>query len=372
MPAATATAPARVEVVFAGIFEGLAAGLAADGVAGLVDGSLKPKLYGEQNRSHWLPASGFLLPASSYSIFVENFRLRVFRTVADESSFRRAAERLHLSQPAVSQQIHALEEELGTTLFDRGNGRIRLTDAGVILLRYARKGARLAEEALAALEGARGETAGELRIGASMTVTQYVLPRMLGAFLQQHPRIELAVRSGNTEHIVAALSGGEIDLGLIEGPVSSREVFRQRFLEDRMVLIVGRRYPWPEKTPVPVTALTQVPLLMRERGSGSRRVVELALRRAGLRQRDLRIAMELDSIVAIISGVEASLGAGFVSEWAIRKEVRLGTVRVVPVQDLDMRRDFTLIRRLGAIPEGPAGAFERFLLSGSESPRISR
>jgi LysR family transcriptional regulator, transcriptional activator of the cysJI operon len=296
---------------------------------------------------------------------MENFRLKVFRAVADETSFRRAAERLHLSQPAVSQQIHALEEELGVTLFDRGKGRVRLTGAGAVLLTYARRGARLAEEAQAALENARGAAAGELRIGASLTITQYVLPRMLGDFLRQHPRIRLAVRSANTEHIVAALAAKEIDLGLIEGPVSSRDVFRQRFLEDRMVLIVGRRYPWPQQAPVPVRALTQVPLLMRERGSGSRRVVELALRRAGLRWKDLRIALELDSIVAIISAVEAGLGAGFVSEWAIRKEVRLGTVRVVPVEGLDIRRDFTLIRDLGPAPAGPAGAFERFALAGA-------
>jgi LysR family transcriptional regulator, transcriptional activator of the cysJI operon len=298
---------------------------------------------------------------------MENFRLRVFRTVAEEASFRRAAERLHLSQPAVSQQIHALEEELGTTLFDRGKGRIRLTEAGGVLLRYARKGARLAEEAQAALDRMRGETTGTLRIGASMTVTQYILPRMLGAFRQQHPRIELSVTSANTEHIVGALAKGKIDLGLIEGPVSSRDVFRQRFFEDRMVLIVGRHYPWPSKPAIPVLALTEVPLIMRERGSGSRRVVELALRRAGLRLSDLRIAMSLDSIVAIIASVEAGLGAGFVSDWAIRKELRLGTVRVVQVQGLEMRRDMHLIRPFGPIPGGPAGAFERFVLAESEA-----
>jgi DNA-binding transcriptional LysR family regulator len=102
---------------------------------------------------------------------------------------------------------------------------------------------------------------------------------------------------------------------------------------------------------------------MRERGSGSRRVVELALRRAGLRFSDLRIAMNLDSIVAIISAVEAGLGAGFVSEWAIQKELKLGTVRVVPVEGLDIRRGMHLIRPFGPLPEGPAGAFERFILA---------
>lgn len=300
---------------------------------------------------------------------MENFRLRVFRAVADEASFRRAAERLHLSQPAVSQQIHALEEELGVTLFDRGQGRVRLTQAGTVLLRFARQGAKLAEEALAALESTRGDSAGELRVGASMTVAQYVLPRMLGAFRGQHPRVELSVVSGNTERILELLNTGRIDVGLIEGPVSSREVFRQRFFEDRMVLIAGKGYGWPSDGKVAVEGLRTVPLLLRERGSGSRRVIELALRKAGLRQKDLRVAMELDSIVAIISAVEAGLGVGFVSEWSIRKEVRLGTVRVIPVEGLEIRRDFTLVRRLGSVPEGPAGAFERFALAQDQKSR---
>lgn len=303
---------------------------------------------------------------------MENFRLKVFRTVAAESSFRRAAERLHLSQPAISQQIRALEEELRVSLFDRGKGRVRLTEAGAALLPWAHKGARLAEQALAALEQARGEVAGELRIGASLTITQYVLPRMLGDFARHHPRIRFSLKSANTENIVAALAAQSIDLGLIEGPVSSRDVFRQPFLEDRLVLIAGRRYPWPPKSPVPLHALTQVPLIMRERGSGSRRVLELALRRAGLRWKDLRIAMVLDSIVAIISAVEADLGAAFVSEWAIRKELRLGAVRVIPVHDLDIRRHFSLIRAFGPTPAGPAGAFERFALANVEKPSTFR
>jgi len=186
---------------------------------------------------------------------------------------------------------------------------------------------------------------------------------MLGAFRKLHPRVELAVTSGNTEAILAALSRSDIDLGIIEGPASSREVFRRTILQDRLVLIVGRRSPWPPKATASLRDLTQVPLLMRERGSGSRRVVELALRRVGLRLKDLHIAMDLDSIVAIISAVEAGLGAGFVSEWAIRKELRLGTVRVIPVEGLEMHRDLSLIRRFGPTPEGPAGAFERLALA---------
>jgi LysR family transcriptional regulator, transcriptional activator of the cysJI operon len=300
---------------------------------------------------------------------MENFRLKVFRIVAAQASFRRASEILHLSQPAVSQQIHALEEELGVSLFDRGGSRVRLTEAGAVLLKYAERGARLAAEALAALGRAQGETTGALRLGASTTVAQYVLPRMLGAFQQLHPRVQLSVISGNTEHIVAALQKNQIDLGIIEGPASSREIHRSKFLEDRMVLIVPRKHPWSSRGAIPLAALSDAPLLVRERGSGSRRVVELALRRAGLTRRQLHISLELDSTEAILSGVEAGLGVGFVSQWAVGKEVRLGTLKIIAVEGLEIRRDFTLIRHLGPAPEGPPGAFERFALAEAEAAR---
>ena len=302
---------------------------------------------------------------------MENFRLKVFRAVAEQESFRKAAERLNLSQPAVSQNIHALEEELGVTLFDRSGNRVRLTPAGMVLVKYARRSAQAAREALDALARIAGEPRGELRLGASTTVAQYILPRMLGAFQKQYPQISLSVTSGNTEHVVELLLQGEIAMGIIEGPASSRELRKRRFLEDRMVLIVPRDHPWARLREIPIDSLKDVPLLMREPGSGSRRVVELALKRAGLKLGALKVAMDLDSTEAIVSGVEAGLGVGFVSQWAIGKEVRLGTLKSVRVAGLEIVRDLTLIQRSGPAPDGAAGAFERFALQESEAERAA-
>jgi LysR family transcriptional regulator, transcriptional activator of the cysJI operon len=293
---------------------------------------------------------------------MENFRLKVFRAVAEQQSFRKASERLNLSQPAVSQNIHALEEELGVRLFDRSGNRVRLTQAGTVLLRFARRSAQLAREALDALAKIAGEPRGELRLGASTTVAQYILPRMLGAFQKQYPQITLSVTSGNTEHIVELLLQGRIAMGIIEGPASSRELHKTRFLEDRMVLIVPRGHPWAALREIPIDSLKDVPLLMREPGSGSRRVVELALKRKGLKLGQLNVPMDLDSTEAILSGVEAGLGVGFVSQWAIGKEVRLGTLKPVRITGLEIVRDLTLIQRSGPSPDGAAGAFERFAL----------
>jgi DNA-binding transcriptional LysR family regulator len=304
---------------------------------------------------------------------LENTRLKVFRTVAAERSFRKAAELLHLSQPAVSQQVRALEAELGQRLFDRGgegHTSVTLTDAGRVLLEYATRAAQLLAEAESALAALAGEHTGELRLAASTTIAQYILPRMLGAFLAGHPRVHPRVVSGNTERVVALVDAGEAALGMIEGPPQSRAVHTERFLRDTLVLIVpalqerqGRARRGPDDGAggsMDLAGVARLPLLMRERGSGSRHVIERALSRAGLPPRRLQISMELDSTEAIVAGVEAGLGAGFVSEWAIGKAVRLGTVRALRVEGLEISRDLSLVWRVGPPLDGAAGAFARF------------
>ncbi len=300
---------------------------------------------------------------------MENFRLKVFRTVAEQLNFRKASEMLHLSQPAVSQQVHALEVELGAALFDRSGGRVQLTDAGAVLLRYARKAARLAAEAQEAIERMQGSTGGELRLGASTTPAQYILPRMLGAFRKQHPHTAISVISGNTAKIVTALLNDEIMLGIIEGPAASRAVHKQLFLKEKLVLIVPKKHPWARTGSIPLDALAGASLLLRERGSGSRRVVELALKRAGLKLNHVHVTMDLDSTEAIVAGVEAGLGAGFVPERAIAKELRLGTLATVRIEGLEVQRDLNFIRRAGPGLEGAAAAFEQFALREAQALR---
>ena len=296
---------------------------------------------------------------------LENFRLKVFRAVAEEMSFRKAAEVLHLSQPAVSQQIRALEEEAGVRLFDRAGGerhgtQISLTEAGRILLGYATKAAETMAEAQRALAALNDEVVGELRLGASTTVAQYVLPRILGSFLKQYPHVHLSVVSGNTEKIVEAVAESRVTLGIIEGPAMRRDVKTERMVRDEMVLIVSPNHAWAKTGVIEPEELVAVPLLLRERGSGSRRVVERALKAAGLPIRALKVAMELDSTEAIVSGVEAELGVGFVSRWAIGKVMRLGAVRVVKVEGMEILRDFSFVRLAGMEAVGAAAAFQRF------------
>ncbi len=290
-----------------------------------------------------------------------NFRLKVFSAVAKHLSFRRAAEQLYLSQPAVSLQIKALEEEAGLQLFDRSGSHISLTPAGNTLLRYVEKLDKLAAEAESALASFRGQVQGRLAIGASLTIAQYVLPRLLGQFLRQNPHLEVGVTTRNTEGVVEDVVEQRSALGLIEGPARRRDVTVEPVLEDELVVIAPPAHEWVEQREIEVEQLRSVPFLLREQGSGSRLVAELALRKVGLRPRDLHVILEFDMTEAIKSGVEAGLGIGIVSRWTVRKELELGTLRTVTVRGLRMRRNFSAIYRAGPEPQGAARSFLRFV-----------
>lgn len=301
---------------------------------------------------------------------LDNFRLVVFRKVADQLSFRKAAEELYLTQPAVSLQIKALEEDLGVQLFDRTGTHIQLTAAGRVLQRYAEQASSLLEEAEHEIAALSGDHAGHLALGASTTIAQYVLPRMLGEFTREYPRVQPTLISGNTEEIVQAVEDQKIALGFIEGPSRSRNVKTEPFLKDELVLIVSTAHELAEQAAISAEQLRSAPLLMRERGSGTRRVVELALERQGLKRNSFNIIMELDSTEAIKSAVEAGLGIGFISRWAIAKDLRLNSsFKIVEVEGLRVQRDFLLAYLSGPEPHGLALEFRKFLFFRSGNGR---
>jgi LysR family transcriptional regulator, transcriptional activator of the cysJI operon len=290
---------------------------------------------------------------------LENFRLKVFRAVAEHLSFRKAAEQLFISQPAVTLQIKALENELGVRLFDRAAGRISLTPQGAVLAEYAKRIASLVSEAEQKLGLLDDKISGELALGVSTTIAQYVLPKLIGAFLEEHPHVQFSLLSGNTDHVVRCLLDGKIALGLIEGPARTHGLRTEPFMEDELVLIAPRNWQHEHLSADQFRACT---LLLREQGSGSRRVVEMALEKAKFKLKSFRNVMNLDSSEAIKSAVEAGLGVGFVSRWAISKELELDILKVVPVGDVKVTRHFSLIRRTGPEPQGPAGALRIFAL----------
>jgi len=296
---------------------------------------------------------------------IENFRIRVFRAVATHLNFSRAAEELLLTQPAVTQQIKALEDELGISLFDRGGGRIALTPGGIALLPYAEKMKTLGEEAVAAVAGAYGQLAGELSIGASNTIAQYLLPTFIAGFMKTNPRVAFKVRSGNTDAMLEVLVAREIQLALVEGPENRRDIHIEPFMEDHMVLVVPAAHEWADRE-IALQDLKGQPLLVREFGSGSRRVVEQALSAAGLKTKDVNMGLELDSTEGLLHAVEAGLGVTFVSRWAVRNQLCLGTLKLARVSNLKLSRRLSMAYPSGPEPAGSAGAFRSFLLSRAQ------
>jgi DNA-binding transcriptional LysR family regulator len=297
---------------------------------------------------------------------MENFRLKVFRSVARHQNFRMAAEELLLTQPAVTQQIKALESELDAALFDRTAGRIALTAAGEALLPFASRLAAMADEARQAVAATVGVHAGTLTIAASQTIGQYLMPRLIAAFLSDNPKVEVSLIGGNTQSVLEALTERRAQLALIEGPAQRQDVRVEAFMEDHMICIVPAGHEWAGEE-VSLDQLQQATFVTRELGSGSRRIVELAFASAGLRLRELHVRMTFDSTEALLSAVEAGLGIAFVSRWAVRSQLALGTLCVARIQGLKLDRTFSLATLAGPEPTGLVGAFHRFVLERAES-----
>jgi DNA-binding transcriptional LysR family regulator len=275
-------------------------------------------------------------------------RLEVFRAVARQRSFTRAALELHLSQSAVSQQVAALELELGGPLFDRSRRRVRLTPAGAALV--DRADALLAgfAEARRAVAAARGAAEGDLRVSASLTVGNYLLPEALARLGRRHPALRLRVTVDNSERVVAALLSGAADVGFVEDEVERAGLTVAGALDDELVIVAPAAHRFAALAEVPPEELAAEPLITREAGSGTRRVAEQHLRSAGLAPETLRVAAELSQIETIKASVEAGLGVAILSRSTLRKELALGTLVARALAGVPMRRRLVAVTVTGA------------------------
>jgi DNA-binding transcriptional LysR family regulator len=235
-----------------------------------------------------------------------------------------------------------------------------LTAAGRLLRQRAGEMAELVARTQEELASLNGQHSGVLRAGASTSIAQYVLPRMLGSFKREHPQVKLQIRSGNTEEVVEWLIEGRITIGLIEGPALRKDVRLEPFMQDELILLFPANHPWKDRPSLTVQDLKGAPFLLRERGSGTRRVLEAALEKAGLKMKELEIVMELDSSEAIISSVESGLGIGFVTRAAVLPRLPLGRIATASINGLRIPRNFSLVYPIGPKPEGLAGVFRKF------------
>lgn len=272
-------------------------------------------------------------------------RLRLFLAVVEFGGVTRAAAEVHVSQPAISQAIRALEAELETPLLEHVGRRVTPTEAGELLAGYGRQIFALAEDARHALDELAGLARGKLAIGASTTIGIYVLPRLLATYQHRYPGITLSLEVGNTEQMVQLLLEGGRDLVLIEGPVDDERLDVTPWREDELVLIAPAGHPLASGGPVSAAALAAAPFLAREPGSGTRDVVEGALAAWGVVP---SVLMELGHTEAIKQAVIAGLGVSILSRLTVQREIGAGLLvtpslapgRITRTLQIAMRREY--------------------------------
>jgi DNA-binding transcriptional LysR family regulator len=276
--------------------------------------------------------------------------LAIFHAVAQAGSMTLGAERLDISQPAVSKQVQDLERALGVHLFDRIGRRVHLSQAGEILADYARRLFALAHEADEAMADVRAVGRGRLVIGASTTIGTYLLPGVVAEFWRRHPQIELLVQIENTEQVHRRVAAHELDIGLTEGLIEDRDLEAEVFHRDELVMIAAPGHRLAGQTRVPVSAVRGEPFILREPGSGTRTVEERALARLKL---PVRVVMALGSTEAIKRVVAEGVGLAIMSRLAVGAECAAGSVAVLPVTGLPIGRSLHVVRRKGR-RDGPA------------------
>lgn len=259
-------------------------------------------------------------------------RLQVFYTVAKQLSFTKAAELLFMTQPAVTFQVKQLEEHFNTRLFERSHGKIALTPAGDLALEFAERILNLSAEMETRVGEMTGQISGPLMIGASTTIAEYMLPRILGEFKARYPQVQARLTVANSETIENKVSDHTLDIGLIEAPSHHPHLVTEKCCDDELVVICAPSHALASHAVVTPAQLAEQPYVSREDGSGTRQVVDAYFREAGVPPEDLNIVMEMGSREAIKGTVEAGLGIAIVSSSTIVKEIKLGDLVAVPLK----------------------------------------
>jgi DNA-binding transcriptional LysR family regulator len=264
-------------------------------------------------------------------------RLQVFHAVAKQMSFTKAAETLFMTQPAVTFQIKQLEEHFNARLFERGHGKVALTPAGEVVLEYAERILSLSAELETRVREMTGRLSGPLLIGASTTIAEFLLPRVLGEFKSVHPDVQPRLTVANSETIENRVAEHTLDLGLIEAPSHLPALETEVCCEDELQVIVPAKHPLAKLKSVAPKQLVQYPYVSRETGSGTREFTDLYFRKAGIAAGELQVVMELGSPEALKGVVGTGLGFAIVSKATVAKEQRLGELVAIPLTPRLMR-----------------------------------
>ncbi len=271
-------------------------------------------------------------------------RLQVFHTVARLLSFTKAADALHMTQPAVTFQVRQLEEYFNTRLFDRTHNRISLTDVGKRVFTYAEKIFEQYAEMENAVKEMTGDVSGLLILGASTTIAEYMLPTLLGDFKDKHPDVRIRLQVSNTDGIVAMVEDNVIDLGVVEAPVHNKSLAVELCNMDQLVAVVPPHHRFAQKKSITPKELFLEPYICREEGSGTREVITDYLEQQKVAICDLSVVMELGSPESIKGAVEAGMGVTILSKATLHKELKLGLLKAITLNP-PLKRPFSFVHQ---------------------------
>jgi len=290
-------------------------------------------------------------------------RLEIFVKVAELGSFSRAAQALALTQPTVSEHVRALEDELGTQLLDRLGRGAAPTRAGQLLLGYAQRMLTLSREAHQALEHFQGRLSGELIVGGSTIPGEYVLPALIGQFKSKQAEISIVLLIGDSRQVSEWVDEGRVELAIVGARPAQRALEARELTGDELVVVVPAEHAWARRQAVTLAELQAEPMVVRERGSGSREALERALSAADTSLAAFRIVGEMGSTEAVKQGVRAGVGVALISKRAVEDECRAGLVSCVKVTTMPVARAFYLVTNRERSRSPLALAFLTFLES---------
>lgn len=288
-------------------------------------------------------------------------QLHIFYTVAEKGSFSAAAQALHMTQPAVTMQIQSLEDYFGTKLLHRSTKKIELSEAGRTLLPHAKRSVELVRQTDEAMSAFTQMLQGRLQLGASLTIGEYVLPRMLGPFALQYPDISIVMKVMNTTQIMDDILKHQLNFGLIEAPVNHPDMIVEPVMQDELKLIVPAGHDLAKCSKVNIEDVMNYPFVLREKGSGTRQVMEDQLQKKKIDPQDMNVVMELGSTGAVKSAVEAGVGITMLSPSSVQHELALGLVHIVDIRGLEFKRQFYAIHLKSSLLPLSAVAFLNYL-----------
>ncbi|MEK7759212.1 MAG: LysR family transcriptional regulator [Pseudomonadota bacterium] len=285
-------------------------------------------------------------------------QLKVFEAVARHLNYTRAAEELHLTQPAVSMQVKQLEESLGVALFEQLGKRIHLTETGTEVLGYARSITQQLDELEGVLNSMKGLGGGRLRISVA-TTANYFIPTLLGSFSRRYPDVTISLDVTNRETLLRQLTENTVDLVVMGQPPVEADVEAEAFMDNPLVVVAPLDHPLAKEKRIPLARLQEEIFLVRESGSGTRIAMERFFSERGMR---LKTGMEVGSNEAIKQSVQAGLGLGLLSRATIEQELALKRLVVLDVAEFPIMRHWYVVHRKGKRLSATAEAFSRFVL----------